>query len=351
MSSSPPLGSFGDQLLCPVCFEMFEGRILQCSQGHSVCEGCVKKINRNLNHNECPQCRGAFVGTRNYILEEMVKQLKQLKASVMIKKTDKTDTAGTSDQNANKVSNEQDSDGDDIDDAKLTKAIATLVASIPKPSKRDPTTSDLHDSPPRQRQRSESPLPELLLELQPTTSGPPQPRGFFSCRIWNCEDKVPICRMLNHVRTFHKDRLTEHRLQGNDDEFLMHYTFKCKNFRQCIRIAQYGLFFLVVNVHRDENKTTITSWVQCVGRSNECKLFTFNLQMRIGNAIAHFTDYTYGESSEATYIELKKQCLHHETNLPLKRIKDIAVDVKISKSTGERTGRRRTTTTVVPISN
>lgn len=137
---------------------MFEGRILQCSQGHSVCEGCVDKINRSLNHNECPQCRGAFVGTRNYILEEMVKQLKQLKASVMVKKTD---TAGTSDQNANKVSNGQDSDGEDIDDAKLTKAIATLVASIPKPSKRDPITSDLHDSPQRQNARTASPEPSM----------------------------------------------------------------------------------------------------------------------------------------------------------------------------------------------
>lgn len=45
--------------------------------------------------------------------------------------------------------------------------------------------------------------------LQLTTSGPPQPRGFFSCRFWNCDGKVPICRMLNHVRTFHKENLTE----------------------------------------------------------------------------------------------------------------------------------------------
>lgn len=89
----------------------------------------------------------------------MVKQLKQLKASAMVKKTDK---AGTSDQNANKLSNEQDSDGDDIDDAKLTKAIASLVASIPKPSKREPTTSDLDDSPPRQRLRSVSPDPGTI---------------------------------------------------------------------------------------------------------------------------------------------------------------------------------------------
>lgn len=91
----------------------------------------------------------------------MVKQLKQLKASVMVKKTDKADTAGTSDQNANKVSNGPDSDGEDIDDAKLTKAIATLVASIPKPSKRDPNTSDLNGSPPRQRARTASPNPGM----------------------------------------------------------------------------------------------------------------------------------------------------------------------------------------------
>lgn len=81
---------------------------------------------------------------------------------------------------------------------------------------------------------------------------------------------------------------------GTDDEFLMHYTFRCQNFRQCIRIAQYGLFFLIVNVNPKDDQTIITSWVQCVGRGNECKLFTFNLQMRIGNAIAHFTDYVSG---------------------------------------------------------
>lgn len=119
---------------------MFEGRILQCSQGHSVCEACVQKISR-IN-NECPQCRGAFVGTRNYILEEMVKQLKHLQTSAMVKKKQPA-AAGTSDANANAVANGLD-DSDDtnvVDDAKLYKAIATLVASIPKPSKHEPATT------------------------------------------------------------------------------------------------------------------------------------------------------------------------------------------------------------------
>lgn len=56
---------------------------------------------------------------------------------------------------------------------------------------------------------------------------------------------------------------------------------------------------------------------------------------------------TYGETSDEPYIEQKKQCLYYETNMSVKRIKEIAVDVKISKTIGDRTGRRRTTTTVV----
>lgn len=59
---------------------------------------------------------------------------------------------------------------------------------------------------------------------------------------------------------------------------------------------------------------------------------------------------TYGETSDASYIELKKQCLYYTTHLSAKRIKEIAVDVKISKAAGDRTvtaGRRRSNTTVV----
>lgn len=49
---------------------------------------------------------------------------------------------------------------------------------------------------------------------QPTNNGPPQPRGVFSCRIANCTEKLPVCRMLNHVRTFHMANLTE--VSGTD---------------------------------------------------------------------------------------------------------------------------------------
>lgn len=78
---------------------------------------------------------------------------------------------------------------------------------------------------------------------------------------------------------------------SNDDEFIMHYTFKCEKFRQAIHVSQFGVFFMIVNVKLVAEQTVITAWIQCVGRSNECKLFRFNLQMRVGNEIAEYTDY------------------------------------------------------------
>lgn len=92
---------------------MFNGRILQCTNGHSVCEKCHGKLK-----NECPQCRSHFVGTRNYILEEVVKQLQILKYP---KKNGSGNEKGTN----------------NATDAKLTNAIAKLVALIPDPSSND----------------------------------------------------------------------------------------------------------------------------------------------------------------------------------------------------------------------
>lgn len=72
----------------------------------------------------------------------------------------------------------------------------------------------------------------------------------------------------------------------------MNYTFDCNSFRQAIHVAQYGLFFLIVNVARQlDNRAIISSWVQCVGRNIDCKYYKFNLQMKIGNVIACFSDY------------------------------------------------------------
>lgn len=77
----------------------------------------------------------------------------------------KTDTVNSNDSNANTVANDVNSDSEDtdvvIDNAKLTKAMATLVASIPKPSKRE--TAVAHDS------------DELLRLAQASATATPEP--------------------------------------------------------------------------------------------------------------------------------------------------------------------------------
>ncbi len=64
---------------------VFEGRILQCSQGHAVCEACQLKLT------ECPHCRGVYVGTRNYVLEAVIAKLKRLRTTENINLGDDDD--------------------------------------------------------------------------------------------------------------------------------------------------------------------------------------------------------------------------------------------------------------------
>lgn len=66
---------FDDVLLCPVCMVVFEGRIIQCSQGHAVCEKCRLKLT------DCPHCRACYTGTRNYVLEAVISKLKLYRAT------------------------------------------------------------------------------------------------------------------------------------------------------------------------------------------------------------------------------------------------------------------------------
>eukprot|EP01083_Nonionella_stella_P070431 188426_1 len=69
--STPPIPDNYDDFLelfeCPVCnVSMFNGPILQCPEGHIICQKCKANL---PNPKICPQCRKALGNCRNRVLE------------------------------------------------------------------------------------------------------------------------------------------------------------------------------------------------------------------------------------------------------------------------------------------
>lgn len=55
-----------NKIECLVCMNYMTPPIYQCRNGHSLCDICCKKLK------ECPNCKGALEGARNYTLEDIV---------------------------------------------------------------------------------------------------------------------------------------------------------------------------------------------------------------------------------------------------------------------------------------
>ncbi len=51
---------------CPVCFQIPRAEIVQCINGHSICEECSAKVK------PCPQCRSARKRSRNFLAETLL---------------------------------------------------------------------------------------------------------------------------------------------------------------------------------------------------------------------------------------------------------------------------------------
>lgn len=57
---------------CPMCKEVPEKEIYQCTEGHVICSSCISNVKRQ----NCPECRTPFVHgqikIRNKALEEIL---------------------------------------------------------------------------------------------------------------------------------------------------------------------------------------------------------------------------------------------------------------------------------------
>ncbi|CAG5078790.1 Similar to sinah: Probable E3 ubiquitin-protein ligase sinah (Drosophila melanogaster) [Cotesia congregata] len=68
---------FEFEVECPVCYDIPEGNIFQCTEGHSFCHICVKKVD------VCPLCDSKFTGTRNRVLEKLIPKIIEFKECLM----------------------------------------------------------------------------------------------------------------------------------------------------------------------------------------------------------------------------------------------------------------------------
>ena len=62
---------------CPVCLELPPNVILQCPNGHLICDGCFQRIIKE--DNRCAICRVLFVGRMRCLIAEQVLGLREMK--------------------------------------------------------------------------------------------------------------------------------------------------------------------------------------------------------------------------------------------------------------------------------
>ncbi|XP_014231459.1 breast cancer type 1 susceptibility protein homolog [Trichogramma pretiosum] len=60
---------------CPLCLEPVRENV-QCRTGHIICKDCRQKVD------QCPSCRGPYVGTKCFLVDEVTEKLDSVKISL-----------------------------------------------------------------------------------------------------------------------------------------------------------------------------------------------------------------------------------------------------------------------------
>ncbi|KAF2887615.1 hypothetical protein ILUMI_18558, partial [Ignelater luminosus] len=143
-------------LQCPVCLDIpVPGIVEQCRHGHHICANCKKQVE------SCPLCKCDFHGTRNFVVEELIRHFDVLKNTMLLN---------------------------------------SLVSEEAKKNKRKKKNTKLNASAPVF-------TPQITRPRKVNT--PAATRGLYPCRVHDCSVSLPSGRILNHVRTSHADILTE----------------------------------------------------------------------------------------------------------------------------------------------
>ncbi|XP_063710009.1 uncharacterized protein LOC134838413 [Culicoides brevitarsis] len=373
-----------DILSCPVCFDTFKPhkKILQCTQGHAICETCHEKLDN------CPVCKEELKGTRNFVMEEMVKKLRRLSTGALMSLDDDV-TPPTS--QAKGVSEDQTDDDDtESDDAieksaaerkkeerkakkkekmKLKKQQKQQKDASEQPSTSSGSTNPTQTSPSVKRANSdveqnvETKRQKTILREKLSLNSPPQPKGLFPCPtndkndpLQKCQSQIPFCRLYNHLRSLHADRLIETETIVGQDNLIARCEFEIpvpvSDYRHVIKVKEFGLFVLVFSAEReifgDEcTVNRVTGFVKMVGTVSAAKHFNYKLEVAIGKYVANCTDMCHYSFTDENSILLTDQCLA----LKVSKLSRFArIKLELSKNTGSRT-RQPLTTNVQIIPN
>lgn len=250
------LPDLDDLLQCPVCYEIPSGQIFQCNEGHHVCGRCKMRLD------VCPVCRALFFGTRNYAMEELIANVRKLRAFKLGGKVT-TDTGSGN---------------------KASKINANEV----------PETESVVDD--ASEQSSHSAL------------RPPQAcKGLFRCL--SCKSskgiRLPAARLLNHLRYYHSPELIEGKSENG--EYVQAWQFSTVPGRivTAVRVADMGIFFLIIDIGTD----TFCAWLSMAASPWVAHEFSYTITISGNDREAIFSDCVWSVRSCEGSLKKRGHCL------------------------------------------
>lgn len=137
---------------------------------------------------------------------------------------------------------------------------------------------------------------------------PVQGKGLYFCRMLNCAVQLPICRMLNHLRYWHKNSLVEVNLEemsGNNDFEVVGKTLSGQQpSRLAYQLPKFGLFFIIFDVKKlPTGQSMYWAWIQCVCPNRAAREFRFTLELILNNAKITYSDFVSKNETLRNHIK------------------------------------------------
>ncbi|XP_052753930.1 uncharacterized protein LOC113522990 [Galleria mellonella] len=253
------LPDLDDLLQCPVCYEIPSGQIFQCNEGHHVCGRCKVRLDM------CPVCRALFFGTRNYAMEELIANVRKLRAFKL--------------------------------GGKITTGAELVESSAPV------------DAPDVETESSPVENDENNSEVSSRSSlrAPQACKGLFRCLC--CKngngERLPAARLLNHLRYFHSPDLIEG--QSEDGEYVQLWQFSTAPGRivTAVRVSDMGIFFLIIEISDD----SICAWLSMAASPWVAHVFSYTVTISGNDREAIFSDCVWSVRSCEGSLKKRGHCL------------------------------------------